>query len=76
MIDDLGIKENPWQITATLRGGTGHASAVLSGTTTIASTNGWFNFTDLAISHAGSGYIIDFAITYPASAAGLFFVTY
>ncbi|WAR05669.1 PKHL1-like protein [Mya arenaria] len=73
MIDNLGIEESPWEITASLRAGTGHSSAALSGTVTVASENGWVNFTDLQISHAGSGYIIDFEITAPAEAAYLNF---
>ncbi|XP_053409194.1 fibrocystin-L-like isoform X2 [Mercenaria mercenaria] len=68
VIDNLGIEESPWEITASLRScdpACGHANAVLSGTLTIPSSNGWFNFTDLQISHKGDGYIIDFEISSP-----------
>lgn len=70
VIANLGIQDSPWQITATLRScpGCGHANAKLTGTLTVTSSNGWFNFTDLQISHKGDGYIIDFEITSPASA--------
>ncbi|XP_052245987.1 fibrocystin-L-like isoform X3 [Dreissena polymorpha] len=71
LIDNMGIVEDPWKITATLRAGTGHANAVLGGTVTVTTANGWANFTDLQISHKGSGYIIDFQISYPLSAAAL-----
>ena len=74
MIDQLGTIENPWQMTATLRSGTGHASAILGVTTTVTSANGWFNFTDLTLSHAGLGYIIDFDITMPSTAVGKVFL--
>ena len=70
----MGIVEDPWKITATLRAGTGHANAVLGGTVTVTTANGWANFTDLQISHKGSGYIIDFQISYPLSAAGSYIV--
>ena len=70
-IVDLGIKEDPWELTANIKSGTGHPDAVLGGTTTISSAEGWFNFTDLFITHAGPGYILQFDITKPSSAAGL-----
>ena len=66
---ELGTTEYPWQLTASLRADTGHPSAVLNGTLTVnASSNGWFNFTDLEISHMGVGYIIDFNVTFPDAA--------
>lgn len=64
----LGSTASPWQVTATLRAGSGSApNAVLSGTKTVTFINGWANFTDLSLSHKGSGYILDFAITVPVS---------
>ena len=71
-IVDLGIKEDPWALTVTIKSGTGHPDAVLGGTTTITSVEGWFNFTDLFISHAGSGYVLMFDITTPSSAASMY----
>ena len=56
---------------ATLRPGTGHGSAILSGTTLITSEQGWFNFTDLSISHKGQ-YYIDFDIAEPTTVAGIY----
>ena len=58
-------------MTATIRSNTGYSGAVLGGTVTVEADNGWFNFTDLSISHAGTGYIIDFDITMPTAAAGM-----
>ena len=58
-------------MTARLRNDTGHPDAALSGITTISSVDGWFNFTNLTISHAGEGYVIEFEITYPPTAAGI-----
>ena len=65
VITALGTNEQPWQLTASIRPGTGHPDAVLSGALQVNSSNGWFNFTDLAISHMGSDYILDFNVTYP-----------
>ena len=65
---ELGTTEYPWQLTASLRADTGHPSAVLNGTLTVNASNGWFNFTDLEISHMGVGYIIDFNVTFPDAA--------
>ncbi|XP_045210443.2 fibrocystin-L-like isoform X2 [Mercenaria mercenaria] len=67
-VTELGTDEFPWQLTASLRAGTGHPDAVLNGTLLVTCSNGWFNFTDLAISHMGTGYIIDFNISYPTQA--------
>jgi hypothetical protein len=67
-VKKLGTIVNPWVITATLRNNGGHSGQLL-GRKTASFDNGWANFTDLAISHMGSGYIIDFAVTYPVSAS-------
>ena len=64
----LGTSEYPWQLTASIRAGTGHPNAQLNGTLQINSTNGWFNFTDLTVSHMGTGYILDFNVTFPSQA--------
>lgn len=39
------------------------------GITTVKYDNGWANFTDLAISHFGADFVLDFAVTYPAAAS-------
>jgi hypothetical protein len=64
----LGTAEYPWQLTATIRTGTGHSNAVLGGTVTVEAVDGWFNFTDLTISHMGTGYILEFNVSYPVQA--------
>ncbi|KAK3107032.1 hypothetical protein FSP39_005622 [Pinctada imbricata] len=56
---------SPWQLTATLRSGTGNAAAQLLGNTTVTIVDGWANYTDLLITYQGVGYIIDFQITDP-----------
>lgn len=68
VITELGTAEHPWQVTVSIRAGTGHPNANLSGTLSVNGSDGWFNFTDLAISHMGSGYILDFNVTYPIEA--------
>ena len=65
---DLGTLEHPWELEVSIRPGTGHPHALLSGTLQVNASNGWFNFTDLAISHMGTGYILDFNVTYPSAA--------
>lgn len=65
-IDKLGTNTNPWQITASILSGTGNAAGQLTGTTTVQYQNGWANFTDLAISHFGDNYVLNFTVTYPA----------
>ncbi|XP_062574409.1 fibrocystin-L-like [Saccostrea cucullata] len=69
VVSKLGTNVNPWEITATLRNGTGDPAAQLLGTRTAKYSNGWANFTDLAISHMGTDYIIDFNVTYPIMAS-------
>ena len=64
----LGTSEFPWQLTASIRAGTGHPNAVLGGIVTVEAVDGWFNFTDLVISHMGTGYILDFNVTFPVQA--------
>lgn len=68
IVSDLGTIEYPWQLTASIRQGTGHPDAVLSGNLRVNASKGWFNFTDLTISHMGTGYNLDFNVTYPAKA--------
>lgn len=64
----MGTVEYPWQLTASIRTGTGHPEAVLSGNLRINASRGWFNYTDLEISHSEAGYILDFNVTYPPAA--------
>ena len=40
----------------------------MGGTSTINCSQGWFNFTDLSISHSGQDYIIDFNVVFPQQA--------
>ncbi|KAL4228553.1 Fibrocystin-L [Mactra antiquata] len=68
VVTELGTAEYPWELTASIRSGTGHPNAMLNGTTTVNCTDGWFNFTDLEISHMGNNYILDFNVTFPSEA--------
>ncbi|XP_060603397.1 fibrocystin-L-like isoform X3 [Ruditapes philippinarum] len=65
VVTELGIAEYPWQMMVSVRQGTGHPSNILSGILEVTCSDGWFNFSDLAFSHTGIGYILDFNITYP-----------
>ena len=71
------MSDESWKLTVSIHSGSGHPSAVLSGTTTVAFVGGWANFTDIAISHAGA-YKLDFNITTPNSnlsvSSNLFYV--
>ena len=60
---DLRSANGPWMVTASLRIIGGDPRATLLGTTTIEVVNGWANFTDLAVSHSGSGYAIYFTVS-------------
>ena len=68
MVTELGTAEYPWQLTVTLREGTGNPNGMLNGTLEVNVTDGWFNFTDLLITHMGTGYVLDFNVTYPPEA--------
>ncbi|KAK3107766.1 hypothetical protein FSP39_021797 [Pinctada imbricata] len=57
--------KSPWQLTATIRAGTGNPSAQLLGNTSVTFVDGWANFTGMYITHFGTDYIIDFNITDP-----------
>lgn len=65
IIKKLGTKANPWQVTATIRSGTGNPYAALEGNTSVSVVDGWANFTNLLITHFGQNYILDFNISYP-----------
>ncbi|KAJ8026005.1 Fibrocystin-L [Holothuria leucospilota] len=65
IVEQLGHSSNPWLLEASLRESSASEGASLSGNTTNSFTNGWVNFTDLAINTTGTGFILDFAIIYP-----------
>ncbi|XP_062600839.1 fibrocystin-L-like [Saccostrea cucullata] len=65
IITMLGAEENTWKITASIRENTGNPDAVLLGNKTVQFVNGMATFTDLAISHFGTDYILDFTVTEP-----------
>ena len=68
-LNDVGYRDiGAWVVMATIRQGTGHPGANITGNNTVKFQKGWANFTELGISHRGSGYIIDFHISYPDSA--------
>lgn len=49
-----------------LKAGSGSNSlAELTGTKNVSFVDGWANFTDIGISHEGSGYILEFTVSYP-----------
>jgi len=62
---NLGTEADPWIVEAVLSGGDSNARLV--GTTRVSSANGTFNFTDLSISLAGTGYMIAFTIVHPSN---------
>lgn len=67
-VDQLGSpQDDPWLVTASLRSPLNQAG-ILEGNITVPFQNGWANFSDLAISHPGVGYIINFNVTYPSHA--------
>ncbi|XP_041477742.1 fibrocystin-L-like isoform X1 [Lytechinus variegatus] len=67
LVTQLGSPSNPWLVTATLAVRPAGSTAQLVGTVTIPFQDGWANFTSLAITKFGSGYVLEFAITYPDS---------
>ena len=66
-VNNLGTKLAPWKVTASLIKGTGDPNARLIGNTTVQFVNGTANFSNLAISHNGTGYEILYKVTYPTS---------
>ena len=72
-VTKLGSTSHPWQLKAILRVGSGdNAMATLIGNDTVEFTDGWANFTTLGISHAGSGFIIDFEVIFPTDSTFAF----
>ncbi|XP_002740339.1 fibrocystin-L-like [Saccoglossus kowalevskii] len=63
-VNNLGHSSSPWQLSVSLTPNTGNARAQLLGNTSVVFVNGYANFTNLAITHAGD-YILDFVITVP-----------
>ncbi|CAH1789358.1 unnamed protein product [Owenia fusiformis] len=61
----VGSFSNPWRVSASLKSGTGDSNAVLLGETTARFIEGKATFADLAISHTGYGYQLEFVLTYP-----------
>ena len=66
-VENVGTKLLPWQITASLVKGFGDPNAQLIGNTTVSFDNGTVVFSDLAITHSGSGYRILYKVTYPVN---------
>ncbi|XP_033758550.1 fibrocystin-L-like [Pecten maximus] len=67
-VSNLGVASIPWKVQAVLRSGSGsNILATLAGNTTVDFVDGWANFSDLSLSHSGSGFIIDFNIIFPES---------
>jgi len=62
MLTDLGDPSDPWMCTVTLKAGAG----TLGGNTTVPFIKGIAEFSDLFVSKMGSGYIMEFEVTYPA----------
>ena len=62
----MGASIAPWKVSVSLKAGSGsNAQAQLIGSTNVSFVDGWANFPDLGISHEGSGYILEFTVTYP-----------
>ena len=64
---NLGRETDRWRVTASILPGTGDANAKLIGNTTVEFINGTANFTNLAITHSGTGYKLKFRVSYPAN---------
>ena len=66
-VNNLGTRLTPWKVTASLIKGSGDPNARLLGNTTVQFVNGTANFSNLAISHNGTGYEILYKVTYPTT---------
>ena len=73
-VKNVGTKLAPWIVTASLVPGKGDPMARLEGNVSVQFINGTANFTNLAISHNGTGYQILYNVTYPSKVS--FSVTY
>eukprot|EP00088_Acartia_fossae_P014166 TRINITY_DN17558_c0_g1_i1.p1 TRINITY_DN17558_c0_g1~~TRINITY_DN17558_c0_g1_i1.p1 ORF type:complete len:632 (-),score=102.60 TRINITY_DN17558_c0_g1_i1:124-2019(-) len=65
MVAELGTENDPWIVSAALSAGSGS----LINNVTCSFKNGYCEFEDLAIDTMGSGFTIDFEITYPTTAS-------
>ena len=59
----IGNEADPWKVTAILK--TGPTGATLEGSKTVPIVGGFANFTDMFLSLEGSGYQLEFTVTYP-----------
>ena len=59
----IGNEADPWKVTATLKAGP--TGATLEGSKTVPIVGGFANFTDMFLSLEGSGYQLEFTVTYP-----------
>ena len=66
-VNNVGTRLSPWKVTASLVAGFGDSNARLTGNTTVEFVNGTVNFSNLAISHNGTGYKILYKVTYPTT---------
>ena len=73
-VQNVGTKLKPWVVTVSLVPGYGDPAAYLMGNVTARFINGTANFTNLAISHNSTGYILQYNVTYPETVS--FSVTY
>ena len=55
-------------VTAVIRNGTGDPRALLKGNITVPFIDGLANFTNLSVTHNGTGYILDFKVSFPPKA--------
>ena len=70
MVNSLGSISQPWEMTAILIPvDSMYPEAMVTGET-VRAVNGWFNFTELAISHPGD-YQVQFMVTQPEGASAL-----
>lgn len=67
-VEYVGTEQSPWIVTASLVPGYGDPNARLEGTLKVSFVNGTARFSDLSISHNGTGYKLLYNITYPLAA--------
>lgn len=66
-VQNVGTTAAPWVVTASLSPHSENPDAYLMGTLTANFVNGTATFTDIAISHNGTGYEIVYTVTYPTT---------
>ncbi|KAJ8026136.1 Fibrocystin-L [Holothuria leucospilota] len=69
IVKQSGHASKPWVLEVALRGKAVSETTSLSGVTTYSFTNGWVNFTNLAINTNGTGFILDFTVIYPITSS-------